>query len=94
MTSRWRQRPGPSLETAAASAQIGPTMCTSMLGRWCPVLFISDALGTHQRCSAGHAAERFGQLRALQLQLLQEFLGQADVHGQREPLTDVLQWPG
>lgn len=66
----------------------------STFGGGCPALVISAALGTHQGCSAGHAAERFGQLRALQLQLLQEFLGQADVRGQREPLTDVLQWPG
>lgn len=54
----------------------------------------SDLLRTHQGGAAGHSGERFGQVWALQLQLLQELLGQADVHGQREPLTDVLQGPG
>lgn len=38
-----------------------------MLGRGSSTLVTSHPLWTHQGCSAGHAAEWFGQVRALQL---------------------------
>lgn len=91
VASRWRQRPGNSFRPQRDSQA---RTHGSMLGRGCSTLVTSDPRGTHQGCSAGHAAERFGQVWALQLELLQELLGQANVHGQREPLTDVLQGPG
>lgn len=39
-------------------------------GEWVAILVTSDPLRTHQGGAAGHSGERFGQVWALQLQLL------------------------
>lgn len=48
---------------------------------------------SNQRSAARHAAARFAERRVftLLLQFLQELWRQADVHGQRHALADILQ---